>query len=131
MFVRFVVQQRLPNMPARQGIFSPAYALLRQTEAFAGAHGLISEHLDWFDKRLLVPEKFNRSKSKGAYRRNPKGLSWFYDNGNEAVVHAIQLSEILELCDGPVDQIRANRIGYVLYQDEFQVIAEPFTDTQT
>ena len=27
--------------------------------------------------------------------------------------------------------IRADRIGYVVYEDEFQAVAEPFSDTRT
>jgi hypothetical protein len=30
----------------------------------------------------------------------------------------------------PVRMLKADRIGYVVYEDEYQVVAEPFADTQ-
>ena len=30
----------------------------------------------------------------------------------------------------PVRMLKADRVGYVVYEDEYQVVAEPFADTQ-
>ena len=38
---------------------------------------------------------------------------------------------ILEQYGHPVVMLSEPRVGYVTYEDAFQVIAEPFSDTQT
>jgi len=38
---------------------------------------------------------------------------------------------ILEKYGHPVTMLTETRVGYVVYEDEFQVVAEPFSDTQT
>jgi hypothetical protein len=42
-----------------------------------------------------------------------------------------QIKRLLEDSGHAVWVIRVERVGYVVYEDEFQVIAEPFSDTQT
>jgi hypothetical protein len=37
----------------------------------------------------------------------------------------------LEKFGHPVTMLTESRIGYVVYEDELQVVAEPFSDTQT
>jgi hypothetical protein len=41
------------------------------------------------------------------------------------------LSQRLEREGHQVAMIRESRIGYVVYEDDFQVVAEPFTETGT
>jgi hypothetical protein len=42
-----------------------------------------------------------------------------------------EFQEVLERYGVTVQMIRAKRLGYVLYEDEFQVAAYPFSDTPT
>ncbi len=42
-----------------------------------------------------------------------------------------ELKAILESNGCPVTVIREDRIGYVVHEDEFQAVAEPFADTKT
>jgi hypothetical protein len=42
-----------------------------------------------------------------------------------------QIKTVLELYGHPVVMLSEPRVGYVIYEDEFQVVAEPFSDTQT
>ena len=41
------------------------------------------------------------------------------------------LKRIAEACGFHITVIREDRLGYIVYEDEFQVVAEPFKDTQT
>ncbi len=41
------------------------------------------------------------------------------------------LQDIVEAHGHNTKMIREERIGYVFYEDEFQVVAEPFNDTRT
>jgi hypothetical protein len=42
-----------------------------------------------------------------------------------------EVSAILERYGQPVSLLTKAKIGYVVYEDEFQVIAEPFADMQS
>jgi hypothetical protein len=42
-----------------------------------------------------------------------------------------EFQEVLERYGLEVQMIKAERLGYVLYEDEFQVSAYPFKDTPT
>lgn len=128
MFIRFVTAEHLPNMKGRVGIFQKAYAILRTPNAHE-LHATIRDQINWFEENLDTPDKFNRTKSKGAYRRNTKGLSWFRDDGNEAVTRAKELSITLVEYGIAVDKIRTDSIGHIIYEDLYQIIAEPFKDT--
>jgi hypothetical protein len=41
------------------------------------------------------------------------------------------MQAILERYDMPVEMITTRWLGYVLYEDKFQVVAYPFGDTDT
>ena len=41
------------------------------------------------------------------------------------------LKAILEMHGHIVSLVREERVGYIVHEDEFQVIAEPFSDTKT
>jgi hypothetical protein len=41
------------------------------------------------------------------------------------------MSVVLEKYGHPVTMLTESRVGYVVYEDELQVVAEPFSDTQT
>jgi len=42
-----------------------------------------------------------------------------------------RMSDILEKYGLPVTMVTETRVGYVVYEDELQVVAEPFSDTHT
>ena len=85
----------------------------------------------WFEKHPPTPKRFNRSKSKGYYRRNTRGIAWFRDNAKEYLGRMHEIKMILEANGHQVTMIREERVGYIVYEDEFQVVAEPFSETQT
>jgi hypothetical protein len=37
---------------------------------------------------------------------------------------------LLEENGYPVDVLKSKRLGYILFEDEYQIVAEPFSDTQ-
>jgi hypothetical protein len=41
------------------------------------------------------------------------------------------MKDVIEANGHVVEIIREERIGYVVYEDEAQVVAEPFADTRT
>ncbi len=92
---------------------------------------MIREQFDWFSKHLPAPARFNRTRSKGYYRRKTKGISWFKDTASECLSRMHVLKRIAEEHGYPVSVICEDRIGFIVYEDEFQAVAEPFFETRT
>ena len=91
----------------------------------------MTDVLRWFDENLVTPDRFNRSRSKGFYRRMTRGIAWFRDSATDCLSRMHRLKLILEKYGQPVTMLTETRVGYVVYEDELQVVAEPFSDTQT
>ena len=89
----------------------------------------LAEALAWLDANLPKPSRFNRSTSKGAYRRETAGLSWLKDTAHEAIAHMRTIAKSLSATGQPVTMLTTDRPGYVVYEDELQIVAEPFADT--
>jgi hypothetical protein len=64
-----------------------------------------------------------------AYHKNKIALSWFKDSAVAALQRTRRLAEILESCGVAVEMITTERPGFLVYEDEYQVVAEPFADT--
>jgi len=90
------------------------------------------EHHDsirwWFSGNLERPTRFTASKPP-FYRKKSRAISWFKDSATEHVARVRGLVAILETHGVPVRMLKAQRVGYVVYEDEYQVVAEPFADT--
>jgi hypothetical protein len=131
MFVRYVlVDVKNPDFGFNQGLFKVAYDLARNAAISAERRDELSRLLGWFDDHLAVPSRFNRSSSKGFYRRKSQGIAWFKSSATEHLAHMQKLAVILESCGWKVARIEEDRIGYRVFEDEYQVIAEPFRDTR-
>jgi len=129
--IRFVVARRHPDSGVEDGTFALAYTLRDSARVEAADRDLLAANLAWFEKNLQLPRRFNRTRSKGFYRRRTRGIAWFKDTAIEHLTRMHQIKGVLEQYGYPVVMISETRVGYVIYDDEFQVVAEPFSDTQT
>lgn len=91
-----------------------------------GQHDLIVE---WFGEHLKKPTRFTASKPP-FYRKKNKAISWFKDSAHEHLARIRELIAILEHHGISVRMLKSNRVGYIVYEDEFQIVAEPFADTR-
>lgn len=130
-FLRFVVSRRHPESGVQAGLFSVAYKLRDAPDVTAEDRQSLRDELTWFGKHLARPRRFNRSKSKGYERRNTRGIAWFRDSAAECISRMHELRRVLEAYGHPVELIREDRVGYIVYEDDCQVVAEPFSDTRT
>lgn len=128
MFVRFVVAEKHPDTAMSAGVFAPAYRLLRSNDISASVAIELDDLLVWFDKNLKKPDRFNRSKSKGSYRRANKSISWFKDSANDHISRLRKIASILEAAGYEVTMQKTARPGYIVYEDDAQVVAEPFRE---
>jgi len=125
MFLRFVVPEIDEDSDRELGIFH-AMRNLRESGALsdheAAHHDLIRE---WFNQHLEKPTRFTTSKPP-FYRKKNRAISWFKDTAHEHIARARSLVAILETHDVSVRMMKSDRVGYVVYEDEYQVVAEPF-----
>ncbi len=129
MYTRFVHQRKSAGQASREGFFCTAYTLLDTPELDPEIACQIEDLLGWFRENLPIPSKFDKTKSKGFYRRETKGLSWFKETADAPLAKSYELVTLLSECGYRIDTLRAKRVGYVVYEDEYQVVAEPFSDT--
>jgi hypothetical protein len=130
-FMRFVLARRHPDSGVEDGLFEAAYGLRAVKDLSSEDRSALQEVLSWFESNLLTPTRFNRTKSKGFFRRNPRGIAWFRDSAHEHLRRMHRLRSILEAHGYAVELIQEKRIGYIVYEDAAQVVAEPFSDTRT
>jgi hypothetical protein len=79
----------------------------------------------WFDRNLAKPTRFTTSKPPH-HRRQSKCISWFKDSAHDHILQARALVAILERHGVSVRMVTTARVGYVAYEDEHQIVAEPF-----
>ncbi|KIC47022.1 hypothetical protein RA28_04745 [Ruegeria sp. ANG-S4] len=129
MFVRFVCPDPVVGMAARSGFFCAAYELNEAQTLDPYSQARLEHLLQWFREHLAVPTRFNSSKSKGAFHRDTRGLSWFKPNASEALSKSYELIALLAENGYVIETLRSDRVGYVVYEDDHQIVAEPFADT--
>jgi hypothetical protein len=111
MFVRFVIQRNDEDSGRRQGLFQ-AY----------------DDIYEWFRKNLRTPRSFTRSTKPHAKK---VALSWFKDGATEHIRNMRAIAGILDTHGIQVEVLHTERPGYVVYEDTYQVAAEPFSETAT
>lgn len=128
MYVRFVIHQRDVDSGRRMGLFQ-AIALLEQSAALNPDERVVLEDAyGWFKQTLTVPGRLSRSTKPHARR---VALSWFKDSAVEHIGRMRTLATLLSAHGYPVEMLRTIRPGYIVYEDDLQIAAEPFSDTPT
>lgn len=127
MYLRFVVNAVVEDSNRLQGVFGACYKLSDDGKFTYAEAEQFAALTKWFGKNLKTPDKFVRSKNPNA---KEKALSWFKDSAKEHISKMREMAELLKNHGISVRMIRENRIGYVVYEDEFQIVAMPFDDTK-
>jgi hypothetical protein len=128
MFVRFVIKNLDRRSGRRQGLFQAAQTL-REAGVLNGADFERLEAIRaWFNEHLERPTRMAISARPHA---KAQAISWFRDSATQHIAQMREFQAVLERHGLAVEMIKAKRLGYVLYEDEFQVCAYPFSDTPT
>lgn len=128
MFVRFVVREIDSNSGRRQGLFQAVQALEDSGALNVQDAKYLDAICDWFSEHLENPTRLAIS---SRHHGKAQALSWFKDTSINHIAKMRELAKVLERYGVPVEMIKAKRLGYILYEDEFQVAAFPFSDTPT
>jgi hypothetical protein len=106
------------------GLFTLAYYLRDENKFNHYEEEQVQELIFWFKKHLPIPDRF--SKNKNNSHKNTNGLSWFKPSSKEAINKMWELKAIIENHGFNIRVLKTDRPGYVVYEDEYQIVAESF-----
>ena len=130
-YLRFVLLQTHPDSGLPSGLFQIAYKVKKNAIIPENERKWLEELLDWIDANLDRPDRFNRSSSKGHLHRNSRGISWFKASASDHISKMREIAHILSEHGHFSNEIRTQRPGYIVFEDAYQIVAEPFADTPT
>src|SRR5271170_5467498 len=115
MFGRIRVRKRLSGKAAY-----PAAVQALEWQNITGSDAdELNELRAWFNDNLEEPTSFGRDKLR-------LGICWFKAGSADHISRIWETVEILERNGIYVKKIRTDRPGYVICEDEWQLVAEPF-----
>ena len=123
MYIRFVIAERDRVSRQQLGIFQALFQLRDAGELTPGELEWFDDVMRWFRWFLLRPSRFAWSRRPGA----PEGaICWMKLSATRHVSGLYALAAILEYKGIPVQVLRTDKPGYILYEDDHQVTAMPF-----
>ena len=123
-YLRFVLGEADKRTGTNKGLFTAAYSALRSEELYDYEEKEVKEALAWLEKHLPVPDKFSRKKN--ASHKNTHGIAWFKPDAAEVLKHMRRIVTVLEEHGVRVEILETTRPGYFVYEDDYQIVAEPF-----
>jgi hypothetical protein len=125
MFIRFVTSEIDERSRVSAGLFCAVYQLSWADGVPEYEYDALTELRDWFNIHLESP--LAHLPRANAYQR---AICWFKPTAREHLARAWEMAVILERNDILIWTIKARRTGYVHYEDDAQVFAEPFNDVR-
>jgi hypothetical protein len=126
MFLRFVTLKLDTDSQARAGIFTAAYSLLSRGDFPDYEREWLNEILGWFNLYLDRPSRLSRTMRP----RKDRAICWFKPSAHSHLAKAWELATILESNAIIIQRIKTRRPGYIVYEDSFQIAAEPYDEVR-
>lgn len=123
MYIRFVVPEKDEDSGLERGVYTALYALEDRGELAPYELEWFHEADRWLSKHLKRPTRFAWSSRPHAPER---AISWLKDTATDHVSRMRSLVALLEYKHVFVAEFRTDRPGYIVYEDEHQVVAIPF-----
>jgi hypothetical protein len=125
--IRFVTHSTHPPLGYRSGVFKIAYELRRAHPITVPLLEELSEQLVWFEANMAEPKRLSVSRHP---RAQETALSWMKASADEHVRRLRLLVTLVEQVGHlRIAELRTERPGYVVFEDDHQVVALPFADT--
>ena len=118
-YVRFVIGRKDEESHVELGIFQAAARALEWQNITGSDADELNELREWFSENLEKPTSFGRDRLR-------LGICWFKTGSTEHISRIWDMVRILERNGIYVKKIRTDKPGYVIYEDEWQLVAEPF-----
>ena len=128
MLLRFVIPDRDERTGQQTGLMTVAYRLLRSGDLSHAEEEGLRSHMKWLEINLPVPAKFARKRNVS--HKATHGIPWLKSSAADAVRYLHAIADIARRHDYSVDVMQTERPGYIVYEDEWQVVAEPFHGEQ-
>ena len=125
MFIRFLSSEIDERSQVAAGLFCAASKLRWTDDLPDYEFDALSDLRNWFNIHLESP--FDHLPRTGRYER---AICWFKPTAGEHLARAWEMITILERNNVLIWTIRSRKTGYVYYEDEAQVFAEPFDDVR-
>jgi hypothetical protein len=122
-YVRFVVDEIDADSGVALGIFQAMFRLWRAGMLAPHEEAWWSDVRAWFNRKLEEPDRFSRSRRPGARKA---AVSWFKAGAKNHIRRAREMTVLLAEHEIQSRMLWTRRAGYVVYEDAFQVHAEPF-----
>lgn len=125
MFIRFATLKIDSDSQQEEGVFTAAGTLV--DEGYLPDYELeqLKALLRWFSDNLEAPTRFTRSNRPNS---PGKAICWIKALATTHIEKLWEIARILENNGVPTRMIKTDRPGYVVYEDKFQVAAEPFKE---
>ncbi len=128
MYLRFAIREIDEDSHRQLGVFHAARNLVESGNLLLSEEESLLEIRDGFNQHLDKPTRF--TKSKPPFRgKPPRAIAWFKETAVLHIQKIREMARILESYRIAVDVFKAERVGYVVYEDEYQIVAEPLSDT--
>ena len=124
MFIRFISGDVDPRSHTQAGIFCAAYKLRYEGELPEYELDRLLDLLVWFGIQLRSPFEWRLRKGW----RSRRAICWFKSSAHEHLAKAHEMIALLENNDVYIRTVKSEKIGYRLYEDDAQVLAQPFSD---
>ena len=118
-YLRFVIGHKDEDSHVEQGVFQAVARALEWQNITDSDADELNELRAWFSENLEKPTSFGRDKLR-------LGICWFKTEATEHISRIWGMVRILERNGIYVEKIRTDKPGYVIYEDEWQLVAEPF-----
>ena len=129
MYLRFVVPKIDEDSECMLGVFHAVWDLRDRGLLFPYEEEEHDGIRYWFSEYLETPKRFTAAK-RPYYRKKSRAICWFKDSAECHIWRIWGLVAILQEHGVPVRMLKEERVGYVVYEDEYQVAAEPFADIE-
>jgi hypothetical protein len=124
MYLRFKTQFINKDDKPNTGIFQ-AMRFIREHHLTDDVdETMLKELTKWFIDNLPEPHWYTNEKRE--YGVRAKAVCWFKDSAKIFIQKIHELIIILEKYDLIVERITTQDPGYIVYSDEFQIVAIPF-----
>ncbi|HET8782296.1 MAG TPA: hypothetical protein VFM63_07755 [Pyrinomonadaceae bacterium] len=121
MFIRFVSREIDEDSRVSAGLFRAADKLINEVWLPDYEYDALREPMNWFDEHLKTPYDFRLEPADLADR----SVCWFRSTAKEHLRRAWEMVAVLEERDILIRMIKTEDPGYILYEDEVQVLAFP------
>jgi hypothetical protein len=118
-YIRFVIGRKDEDSHVDQGIFQAVGLALEWGDITGSDADELNDLRAWFNENLEKPSSFGRDSLR-------LGVCWFKTAASEHFSRIWEMVHILERHGIFVKKIRTDRPGYVIYEDDWQLVAEPF-----